>query len=200
MRVGVQAPVEHNLLPAPSSPIVLIPRRARAIEPRRRHNTLTQIMIRRRIIHDIHQLHPLNHQPRARARRAALELGHDVADRGAGPVAQRQVADVELARVAVARRGVVARALRQREHARRVAQREVRQRDVGREAQPAAAAVGRGPGAGAGPGLDVGAVAHRGVDGDVAHRDVLDGLEDAVCGVGVLVSLWAGRWRKRGAE
>lgn len=161
-------------------PVVLAPRRARAVEPRRLHDALAQVVRRRRVVDRVDDVDALDDHARAGARGAALHLGDDVAGRRARPVAQDEVAHVEQARVAVARRRVVARALRQPEDARRVPELEVFEGDVGRVAEAAAAAVGRVARAVARPRLDVGAVAHLVVDGDVAHRDVLDGLEGAV--------------------
>lgn len=161
-------------------PVVLTPRRARAVEPLGRHNAITKIARRRSVVHRVQNVHPLDDHARTRRRSAALQLGDDVRGGRAGPVPDGQVADVEGARVAVARGRVVARALRQGEDARDVDELEVLEGDVCGVAEAAAAAVGRVARAVAGPGLDVGAVAHLVVDGDVADGDVLYGLEGAL--------------------
>lgn len=109
-----------------------------------------------------------------------MNFRHDIADRRAGPVSQRKVANVERACVTVASRRVIARALGERKDARRVVEGEVLHRDVGCVAEAAAAAVGWVASAVTRPGLDVGTVAHGVVDGDVTNGDVLDRLKTAL--------------------
>lgn len=109
-----------------------------------------------------------------------MNLSHDITHRCAGPVPQREIANVEFARVTVTSRRVITRALGECKNARRVVEGKVLHGDVGCVAESAAAAVGWVAGAVARPGLYVGAVAHVVVDGDVADRDVLDSLEAAL--------------------
>lgn len=172
----------------PLLPRVLLPRETSAVEARRVNNIITQVVRRARAVDRVDDVDLVDHDAGAGARGAALDVGDDVAGGGARPVEQAQVADVELARVAAARRRVVARALRDGEDAGRVLEDKVLEGDVGGVAEAAAAAVGRVAGRVARPRLDVGAVAHVLVDGDVADGHVLDGLELAVWRAPVLIT------------
>lgn len=169
------------------SPRVLLPWQTSTVEASRINNIITQVIRRARAIDRVNDINLIDHDARAGARGAALDVAHNITGGSAGPVEQAQVADVELARVAAARRRVVAGALSDGEYARRVLEVEVLESDVGGVAQAAAAAVGRVAGCVARPRLDVGAIAHVLVDGDVADRHVLDGLKLSVCGVSLSV-------------
>lgn len=169
------------------SPRVLLPWQTSTVEARRVNNIITQVIRRARTVDRVNDINLIDHDARAGARGAALDVAHNITGGSAGPVEQAQVADVELARVAAARRRVVASALRDGEDARRVLEVEVLEGDVGGIAQAAAAAVGWVAGGVAGPGLDVGAVAHVLVDGDVSDCHVLDGLKLSVCEAPLLI-------------
>ena len=89
------------------SPGILLPRQTSTVEARRINNIITQIVRRTRAVDRVNDINLVDHDARAGARGAALDVADDIAGGGARPVEQAQVADVELARVAAARGRVV---------------------------------------------------------------------------------------------